>query len=135
MVRERCTSSTKTGEPCQAFALPGAVVCWSHHPDNQREVKEAQRRGGTNRSAARRAAKAWAAAGKQIRPQELPDLLRGCILRVATGQMEPAQASAIATLAKVSLQLTTEIELESRIAALEQAAGLSQPISNIRRIK
>ena len=135
MVRERCTSPTKGGHPCQAFALPGEAVCWSHHPDNQGAVKDAQRRGGTNRSAARRAAKAWAAAGKQIRPQELPDLLRGCILRVATGQMEPAQASAIANLAKTSVQPTAELELEQRIAALERVIGVTQPGNGIRRVK
>jgi hypothetical protein len=134
MVREQCTAPTKGGQPCQAFALPGEAVCWSHLPGNQGAVKDAQRRGGANRSAARRAAKIWAAAGKQIRPQELPDLLRGCILRVATGQMEPSQASVIATLAKASVQLTAELELEQRIAALEAAAGMNRP-SNIRRVK
>lgn len=121
MVRSTCTATRANGEPCKAFALPGEAVCWSHHPDNQYAVKDAQKRGGENRSAARRAAKAWAAAGKQIRPQELPDLLRGCILKVATGELEPAQASAIAALAKTSLQLSHDIEHEGRIAALEAA--------------
>lgn len=136
MVRKQCTATKVNGEPCGAFALPDETMCWSHHPENQDAVKDAQRRGGKNRSAARRAAKVWASAGKQIRPHELPDLLRGCILRVASGQMEPAQASAIASLAKTSLQLSHDLELEARIAALEAAAAdTGHADHSLRRVK
>ncbi len=133
MVRERCTASRANGQPCRAFALPGEGVCWSHLPGNQEAVKQAQRRGGENRSAARRAAKQWAAAGRQIRPEELPHMLKACILRVASGQMEPAQASAIAGLAKASVQLSHDLELEQRIAALE-AVIERRDAPNVRRI-
>ncbi len=133
MVRERCTATKVNGQPCQAFALPGEAVCWSHLPGNQDAVKQAQRRGGENRSAARRAAKQWAAAGRQIRPEELPHMLKACILRVASGQMEPAQASAIAGLAKASVALSHDLEIEARLTALE--AGIDhQQDSKIRRI-
>jgi hypothetical protein len=49
--------------------------------------------------------------------------------------MEPAQASAIANLAKASVQLTAELELEQRIAALERAAGMNQHGNGIRMVK
>lgn len=134
MVRERCTANKVNGEPCGAFALPGECVCWSHSPGNQDAVKAAQRRGGENRSAARRAAKAWASAGRAIRPHELPDLLRGCMLRVATGAMEPSAASAIAGLAKASLQVSHDLELEQRLAALEAIVADPARDPKIRRI-
>jgi uncharacterized small protein (DUF1192 family) len=108
-------------------------VCWSHLPGNAEAVKQAQRRGGENRSGARRAAKQWAAAGRQIRAEELPHMLKACILRVASGQMEPAQASAIAGLAKASVQLSHDLELEGRIAALE-AVIERRDAPNVRRI-
>jgi hypothetical protein len=60
-------------------------------------------------------------------------MLKACILRVASGQMEPAQASAIAGLAKASVQLSQDLELEQRIAALEAAIG-HQDTPKIRRI-
>jgi hypothetical protein len=52
---------------------------------------------------------------------------------VWAGTLEPSQASAIATLAKTSVAITNEIELEERIAALEQAAGIEQG-GSLRRI-
>lgn len=131
MVRDRCQGTNRNGEPCSAFALPGETLCFSHHPQKAAEVKEAQRRGGENRSNARRAAKMLATTGRQVRADELPDIVRACILRVVAGTMEPGQASAIAQLARTSLQLQHDMELEQRIAALEAAAGVPD---NVRRI-
>ncbi len=72
--------------------------------------------------------------GEQVRQEDLPAILRACLLDVRLGKIEPSVAGAIATLARTSVQLTTELELERRIAALEASAGFSQPGSNIRRI-
>jgi hypothetical protein len=132
MVREHCSATTAKGQPCQAFALPGETLCFSHHPDKAGEVKEAQRRGGANRSNARRAAKTLAMTGRQIRADELPEIVKACILRVIAGTMEPGQASAVASLARTSLQLSHDLELEQRITQLEEAAGIMPP--NVRRL-
>lgn len=133
MVRERCQARNRYDEPCRAFALPGETLCFSHHPDKSREVKEAQRRGGANRSNARRAAKQLAAAGRQLRPDELADVVRACILEVYAGTMEPGQASAIAQLARTSLQVQHDLEVERRLEALESALDIPAP-ANVRRI-
>lgn len=134
MVRERCTAHRANGEPCQAFALPGGAVCWSHDPGNGQAVKDAQRKGGANRATYRRAAKHWAAAGDVIPQDDLPAFLRAAIIDVREGRLEPAVASAIATLAKTAVQLTAELEMEKRISALEAAAGMNQG-TQLRRVK
>ncbi len=134
MVRERCTASRANGQPCRAFALPGEGVCWSHLPGNAEAVKQAQRRGGENRSAARRAAKLWAATGNAVNQDDLPAMLRAAILDVRVGKIEPSVASAIATLAKTSVSLAHDLELEGRIAALE-AVIERRDTPKIRRIR
>lgn len=134
MLRERCTATNRNGEPCRAFALPGETMCFSHHPGKRAEVKAARRRGGENRSNARRAAKTLALEGRQLRSEDLPDVLRACVLRVVNGEMEPGQASAVAALARTTLQVAHDLELEARIAALEEAAGVDTMPSNVRRI-
>ncbi len=72
--------------------------------------------------------------GEQVRQEDLPAILRACLLDVRLGKIEPSVAAAIATLAKASVSLTAELELEQRIAALEASVGVNRPISNIRRI-
>lgn len=133
MVRERCTKIKVNGEPCRAFALPEQGVCWSHHPDNRDAVKEAQRRGGINRSTYRRAVRQWAAAGEMISMHDLPAFLRAAVVEVREGRLEPSQASAIATLAKTAIQVSADVEMEQRIAALEEVAGIA-PRATVRRI-
>jgi len=72
--------------------------------------------------------------GEQVRQEDLPAILRACLLDVRLGKIEPSVAAAIATLARTSVSLTAEIELVQRIAALERAAGANHPGTNIRRI-
>ncbi len=72
--------------------------------------------------------------GEQITPDQLPAILRACMISVKTGTLEPAQASAIASLAKTSVSITNQIEMEARLAALEAAAGISEG-TRLRRVK
>lgn len=132
--QEKCSAPTQSGEPCQSFAISDRGFCVSHDPDYQARKREGSRRGGEAKANARRAAKQWAAMGEQLTAAELPAVLRACMFSVKTGTMEPAQAQAIASLAKTSVQLTTELELEERIAALEEAAGLGQKPTPLRRV-
>jgi hypothetical protein len=134
MARPKCKATKRDGTLCQSFAVSDAGWCISHDPDRQDANREASRRGGENRSAYRRAARQWAAVGREIDPADLPAVLRAAIAAVWEGTLEPSQASAIATLARVSVQLTTELELEERLARLEAAAGIGQTPANVRRI-
>ncbi len=131
----QCNVPTKAGKPCKGRLLPGRLYCMSHDPEHADQRAEGQRKGGEARANARRAAKAWATIGEQLTPADLPAILRSCMFSVKSGHLGPAQASAIANLAKVSIGITAEIELEQRIAALERAAGMSQHVTGIRMVK
>ncbi len=118
MPRNRCTGTKRDGTPCRSFAAADGL-CQAHNPARAEAHREATRKGGESRSAVRRAARLWAMNGDQIRQSDLPAILRATIMDVRAGKVEPSVASAIATLAKTSVQLSQDIELEGRIAALE----------------
>lgn len=132
--RERCTGTTQAGDPCGSFAVRDGL-CVSHHPELRDRKAEGSRRGGANRAEARRAARAFAAAGDVVSPADLPAMLRGAMLSVWDGSLEPSQAQAIAALAKTSVSLSQDLEMEQRIAALEDAAGIAPAGSGLRRVK
>lgn len=131
----KCSQRKAGGTPCGGNALAGRTFCWSHDPELAEQRAEGARRGGEQRSNARRAARRWAAIGEQLTPADLPAILRACMFSVKSGTLEPAQATAIAALAKTSVGITNEIELEARLSALEAAAGMNQPGNRIRRVK
>ncbi len=82
----------------------------------------------------RRAARLWASRGQEIEQGDLPAILRATMLDVRTGVIEPAVAQAIASLAKTSVALAHDLEMEARLAALERAAGITPPnVTSIRR--
>lgn len=128
----KCPTITAQGEACRGRVPPGKTYCLSHDPERKEAQREASRRGGAARANARRAARQWAAIGEQVRAEDLPAMLRAAMLSVKAGTLEPGQANAIAALAKTSLQLTHDLDLEARIAALEEAAGVLP--DNVRKI-
>jgi hypothetical protein len=134
MARPKCKATKADGTPCRSFAVSDAGWCVSHDPDRQESNREASRRGGENRSAYRRAARQWAAAGQEIEEADLPALIRATIIDVREGRIEPSVATAIAQLAKTAVQLTNDLELTKRIEALEEAAGLAESTGKIRRL-
>lgn len=132
MVRQQCTGTTKQGQRCRGQALPGEGLCFAHSPNVAAHRDESRRRGGQNKANAQRAAKQWAAIGRQIPDEDLPAVVKALILSVRAGTVEPAVATCIANLAKVALQLHGDIELEARVQALEAAAAEQQP--RLRRV-
>jgi len=124
MPRQRCTGTTRAGTPCGSFAVADSL-CQAHSPARAEAHRAATRRGGEARSAVRRAARLWASRGQEIEQGALPAILRATMLDVRTGVIEPAVAQAIASLAKTSVALAHDMELEARLAALEEAAGIS----------
>ena len=134
MVSKSCDGITKAGKPCRGVPVHGSQWCMTHHPDLQQRQSENRRQGGAARSNARRAAKAWAALGKELGNDDLPAIMKSCMFAVRSGKMEPAQAQAIAALARTANQLTADLELEARIQELEKAAGMVDTSRTIRRI-
>ncbi len=117
--QERCKATTQAGDPCRSFAITADGFCVSHDPAYRSRKHEGSRRGGEAKANAKRAAKLWAATGNAVNQDDLPAMLRAAILDVRVGRLEPSVASAIATLAKTSVQLSQDIEMEQRLTALE----------------
>ena len=123
MPRQRCTGTTRAGAPCRSFAVADSL-CQAHNPERRQAHLEATRKGGEARSAVRRAARLWASRGEQIEQKDLPAMLRATMVDVRAGIVEPGVAQAIASLAKTSVALATDLELVARIEALERATGI-----------
>lgn len=134
MAGQRCTANKADGTPCGSFAASRSGLCVTHDPERRESQLAASRRGGEARANARRAARQWASIGEQISSDDLPAILKSCMLSVRAGAMEPGQASAIMGLAKTAVSLSHDLELEARIAALESAAGMDSTPANVRRI-
>lgn len=119
MVSNQCEATTQAGVPCRAQALPGESLCFTHSPTVAEARAESRRRGGRNKATTARAAKTWVTAGRRMRDEDLPDLLLGMTEAVASGELEPAQASAIAQLVKTALTVGTHLAWEQRLTHLE----------------
>lgn len=131
----RCPSITVEGKPCQGRVPPGRTYCLSHDPERREAQREASRKGGEAKANARRAAKAWAAFGKELSAEELPDVLKSCMFAVKDGSMTPGQAQAIASLARTSVEIIRSSEQEERIQELEQLiSSMPGNAGNMRRI-
>lgn len=115
---DRCRAVTKTGAPCTVKAANGTGYCVFHDPGRATQRKDWQRRGAQGSRKAVRAAK------------RMPDDMRGVsetILRaigdVESGELLPAQAQAIATLARAYSDIWQASELLVRLEELEARAG------------
>ncbi len=134
MVVNLCTSTRTDGQPCTARALPESAYCFAHDPAVRQRRIEGNRRGGQAKSNAARAARQWAAIGREVPDEDLPAVIKALIFSVRSGAVEPAVATCIAGLAKTALQLHSDIDLERRIEALERDAGYqySQGLRKVR---
>ncbi len=112
-----CETIRSNGDRCRAQALPSRPKCWAHDPGSREKADEARRRGGANRSNVARATRRL--------PRDMKDL-SGRILeafdQVATGELAPDRAHAMARLAAVYVQLHQAGEVETRLEVLEAAA-------------
>jgi len=109
-------------------------LCQAHNPERRQAHLEATRKGGEARSAVRRAARLWASRGEQIEQKDLPAMLRATMVDVRAGIVEPGVAQALASLAKTSVALSHDLDLETRLAALERVAGVTPPnVSHMNR--
>jgi len=135
MPRHKCAAIKADGTRCQSFASPDTGLCAAHDPDRRDAQRAASRRGGEARANARRAARQWATIGEQVQTGDLASILKACMIAVKEGSMTPGEANAIAALAKSTVALELDLELERRIRALEDAAGLAQAPAPLRRVK
>lgn len=123
MTGAACPERTKSGQPCRGRVPAGRTYCMSHDPDYANARREGNRKGGEAKANARRAIRLFSEIGDDLDASDLPTLLRGAIAAVWTGDLSPGQATAIANLAKSSVDIANSVALEERIAALEAAQG------------
>lgn len=109
--RPKCTATRKDGSPCKSFAVLNGL-CVGHQPGAQ----QARAKGGLNSSRAARLR-------GLIPPRLVPvyDKLETALTEVHTGQLEPKQAQAMASLARAMVAVLTSGELEERVRILEQS--------------
>jgi hypothetical protein len=114
-----CSGRTKGGRPCSAKPLPNSDRCPWHTEGYAERRREWSRRGGINSSSKARLKKTLPAAPT---PDELQRVLGQALTDVLGGGLEPGRANAAAALGRALLQIKESVDVEERLAALEQAA-------------
>ncbi len=119
----KCSAIARSGSRCGSPVLPASAYCWVHDPGSAEARREASRRGGKARS---NQARAQAALPEAMDAAELGGWLAVLFKGVVAGRIEPRVGSAAAGIAKVMLEVRELVELEARLVALEEAAGISE---------
>jgi len=117
-----CKATRKDGSPCGALCVTGSDYCFMHDPALAKERKEARSKGGR----ARHGRQLGKTAGGYIEINELGDVvgvLEHELNEVLQLDRSISRARAVGYLASVLASVYKDTEIETRIAALEAAAG------------
>ncbi len=117
----KCSAIAKSGSRCNSAALPGSAYCFVHDPASAEARRAASVKGGKARSTQ---ARAKAALPEAMDAAELGGWLSLLFRQVMTGRIEPRIGTAAATIARTLMEVRTVTELETRIAELEERAGV-----------
>lgn len=113
----KCKFIKPNGEGCSANAIQNSDYCFSHDPNQYTAKLAAVTKGGLNR-------KLYQEYGKAVdinTVEDVKDLLAETINMVRTGKMPASQpANSIAYLCRCWLDANANLEIESRIEAVEQ---------------
>ena len=109
---EHCRATRKDGQPCQAFAGADGY-CIGHRPGAG--TRETRAKGGKRKSNAARAGKLLPA-----RLQPIVERLEKALGDVESGLRTPAEAQAMASLARAIVNVFQAGELEERMRDLEK---------------
>ena len=117
--RKRCKSTKKDGTPCQGLAVNSGDYCFSHEPELLAKRNEARARGGQNSAKIVRL--------RGLVPPRLLEVyatLEVALAEVHSGSLNPAQAGAMASIARAMVAVLTSGELEERVRELESKTGV-----------
>ncbi|MHB8648238.1 MAG: DUF5763 domain-containing protein [Thermomicrobiales bacterium] len=118
---KKCAGVKKDGSPCTAPAMTESAFCYAHDPSRRTARDEARRKGGRNRANSARRERRWGGPMRGVYDQ-----LMTAMQEVHDGELLPARATAMASLAR-SIVLTHQIgEVEERLSALERAVAESE---------
>ena len=124
MATTRCKATTKSGQPCAAYAVSGSDFCYWHDPARAEERAQARARGGHARH------------GRKIGPTGQPDpvsvqsmadvvtLLEKTVNDVLGLENSLQRGRTIATLANAIVKALQFATLEERLEAVEMALRL-----------
>lgn len=115
---KRCKAKTSKGKPCNVPAGESGY-CFTHDPDRAAQRAAARKLGGFNRRTAARVS-----GDEPIKIEGMADVLKLINAVIAdTWQQDngAARSRALLACADVAIKALTMTDLESRIAALEQA--------------
>jgi hypothetical protein len=126
-MHSRCSGTNRDGGPCNAEVRPERAWCRWHDPELEADRAVWRRKGGEARSNKARAKKALPDA--VLSPAELQGVLSQAIRDVLTGTLEPGPANAAAALSRALVTIREATELEERLAALEDAAGIDRRLA------
>jgi len=117
---KRCKATTRSGEPCKAYALEGSEFCFWHDPERKAERHAARAKGGQARH------------GRTVKPPNGRDpvtvesaadvlpILERAINDVLALENSISRARAIGYLAGQVVKAFEVTELEQRVEALEK---------------
>jgi len=111
----KCLGKTKDDQPCRSHALGGSDFCYFHDPAAAKPRRQAQSRGGSNRSRLE-AIPAPASDFELKDPGKIAELLNYVANRLVRGQMEPKVAYAVGYIAQLALRVNDARELAAQIA-------------------
>src|SRR4051812_23126025 len=113
-----CQGQRRDGQPCTAPMVQADGYCFAHSPARAAERAAVQARGGHNRGAIVRL--------RGLCPPRLVGAfaqLEKALGEVHDGTLEPAQATAMASLARAMVAVLSAGELEERLRELEGRAS------------
>lgn len=115
----RCKANTKSGEQCPNGVMKGYDHCFVHEPAMKERRRESSKTGGHNKSTERRTYK------------RLPSDLRGALdtlyrtlAGLEAGDVEPAKATAIATVSRAIVTVYEAGLIETKVRELEERLNL-----------
>ncbi|MGI8545898.1 MAG: hypothetical protein ACR2M1_00965 [Gemmatimonadaceae bacterium] len=120
----KCTATNRDGTPCQGTALPNGTHCFAHDERLAQQRRQWAVDAGKAKSNAARMRKSLGTGAETLALSEVDALLCTALKGVLTGKLEPGIATSAATVAKSIMAIRTASDLESRLAQLEQRAGL-----------
>ena len=112
----RCEATTRSGQPCQGWAMAGSTFCYTHNPDVMTERTAARSRGGKARHGRRVGAADWG---------EIVNLDARVMLQEAQNvamALEPSvsKARVLGYLAGQTVRVREFEEIEQRVSLLEE---------------
>jgi len=112
-----CKATTKSGAPCQAYALEGGEYCFMHEPSRAAERALARSKGGRARHG--RAIGSSCSCIHVGTPTDVLAVVTGALEDLHALENSISRARAIGYLASVAIKVFEVTEIEQRLAALE----------------